>query len=170
MSLRHRMTLLALIFITWISLHGNAATARGKAAEIMKLDQAGKPTALKEKQLRAYSLDHMNASTQFELTHAYRRAQQQQQQNTQNRVNGQVYSQAQAACGGSRDSVRQAKCVGEYVSRQTPAADTVAQVNRERYQRKFSSPAWTPDIAGVSLLATVIAAILTVIKPKRHAR
>ena len=170
MSRRHKISVVVLGVLALLFLQSNAATARRKAEEIKQLDAAGKPTLQKEKELRKYSLDHMNASTEFELTGSYRRAQQEQQRASQNRVNGQVYAQAQAACGGRRDSVSQAKCVREYASRQAPAPVVPVTINRKAYVRESNSPGWTPDLAGISLLAAVIAAILALVKPKRHGR
>jgi hypothetical protein len=141
------------------ALINNARTSDQLKQKVLALDGQARSTQAALSDLNHYAAGHMNASAHVELSESYDRAEAKAEaQGAQSQVNPQVYSQAQAACSSRRDSVTQARCVSDYVSKHAPpVATSAAAPSRRLYQYSFVSPRWTPDLAGLSLLAGVVA-------------
>lgn len=135
----------------------SATEARRQAAAIVAADKAGQDTLLAQAQLKNYTALHMGSSVTLTLTGSLQRAKDAAQKAAAaaEAANSQIYAEATKACGGRRDSVTQAKCVGEYVSARLVAAPSPTPVpppNQADFQRQFKSPVWSPDLAGALLL------------------
>lgn len=81
--------------------------------------------------------------------------------------NSKLYTEAQAYCerlfpsglsGGGR-----VPCIQEYVLQRGGAA-TQPTIPAALYQFDFVSPTWSPDLAGLSLVATIVFGVLFVIR------
>lgn len=119
------------------------------------------------RKLREYVYAHMNTSLTsgnnsiyppIQLKHHYERLVAAQAAAS---TNDQIYTEAQAECerrfpAGLSGSGR-IPCIQEYVASR---GVQTAQIPSELYQFDFVSPRWTPDLAGLSLVATGLFALL----------
>jgi len=123
--------------------------------------------------LRQYVYAHMNTDLNtgktavyppIQLEHTYARLLAAQQESVK-QANQQIYTEAQSYCeklhpesfsGGPR-----VPCIRDYVASKgvhiTPIPDSL-------YKFDFVSPRWSPDVAGWSLVATIIIGILLLIR------
>lgn len=142
-----------------VAMAVNHASAVSRVTAIVAEDASGKDTTISRDQLKAYSAAHMNASTSLELTASYNKDVKAAQNAASGaQATGQVYAQAQAACASKSDSLVQARCVSAYIAaHSTPLAQPKAPVlpDRSKYQYRYGSPAWSLDLAGLSLAAAV---------------
>jgi hypothetical protein len=115
--------------------------------------------------LRAYVHGHMNTDLSsggnaikppIQLKYTYERLQAAEQKRVE-RINEKVYTDAKNLCEarypvGAGLPVR-ASCVQEYVTKHGVKANAVPAA---LYQFDFLSPSWSPDLAGWSLVATIV--------------
>lgn len=155
--------ILAFIFtvLTIFGLKLNAEEAAKRRDEILLLDQAGSSVTDEIAQLREFTLNHINADIEFELTGAYQRAVAEAE--AAGEPTGELYAAAQAACDRQGvSSVAQAACVQEYLNAnlnsntQTPQA----MPTKAEYFYSFVSPNWAADLAGFSILGAIITALI----------
>lgn len=141
-------------------LLANARQAASLRDQVAAKDQAGQDTTSDQVALEQFSHSHMNATVRLELMGSYGRAVAASQPAT---PSGALYAQAQAACAGKSDSIVQAKCVTDYVSKRLPApAAPVAPPDRSLFTKEFHSPAWTPDLAGLALLGSLVLVLIAI--------
>jgi hypothetical protein len=135
-----------------LAVNSNAAARRVKA--IQAKDAAGEEVANDILELGRFSGRHMNTAVSFELQASYQRAVERAQAAAHPTVSDAIYRQAQAACGERSSSIAQAECTRQFVSsRLEPVpATNVKLPERRTYYYAFSSPLWTPDIAGLGLV------------------
>lgn len=153
-----------LVSATFLRLN-NLGMVERRSAVIMADEQADE-AALRSSivELQRYIARHMNTSlgNGFFLTKSYERDRDKalQTANQASNPNSSVYQQASIECRsrfqGGRESFRNdyVQCVVERVSALSPQADVEAGLNlpkADAYKINFSSPAWTPDLAGVSV-------------------
>jgi preprotein translocase subunit SecF len=119
--------------------------------------------------LRGYVYAHMNTNLAtkdsiyppIQLKYTYERL---SQQAVQASSNDQLYTAAQAYCQ-QQDSTdfsgrNRVPCIEDYVT--SHGAAKAAAVPVSLYQFDFVSPTWSPDLAGWSLVATVLSIVLFV--------
>lgn len=151
----------SLIIVGVIAMALNHSSAASQATSIVAADAASKDTTLLRDQLKNYSSAHMNAATALELNSSYNRDVKVAQDAASGaQATGQVYAQAQAACASKSDSLVQARCVAAFVATHSaPLAQPKAPLlpERSKYSYHFPSPAWTADLAGISLASGFIA-------------
>jgi dihydroxyacetone kinase DhaKLM complex PTS-EIIA-like component DhaM len=162
------LAILALIF-GLAQLNMNTRHALRLRDQIINKDQAAQPVAQDIATLTDYVHSHMRTDVKFELAGSYQRA----VTAAQPAVNGAVYAQAQSACSGRSDSVTQARCVTDFVSRRLPATPPAPPPDRAKYTYDIHSPAWTPNAAGSAFLLALVlvlsaAAIKVIHHPGRH--
>lgn len=123
--------------------------------------------------LRAHVNGHMNTNLSkgagavyppVQLKYTYERLKQAEQARV-DQVNSEVYTAAQRSCeqqypqsfsGGPR-----VPCIEQYVKEH---GAKVQAIPAELYRFSFASPSWSPDMAGWSLVATVLFASLAVLR------
>lgn len=123
------------------------------------------------RELRQYVYNHMNTNLNsgktavyppIQLKYTYERLVNSQQDQLRQQ-NEQIYSAAQDHCerlhpeshsGGPR-----VPCIREYVAAR---GIEISQIPDSIYKFDFVSPRWSPDIAGWSLLATIVLALITI--------
>lgn len=136
-------------------LAGNARQSAAMRDKIITKDQAGSDVKTDIQSLIIYVHNHMHASAKFELAGSYQRAA--DMAAASNQPSGTIYAQAQAACASKADSVTQARCVSDYVSKHLlPATTPPPPPDHAKYTYDIHSPIWAPDTAGVAVLLTVI--------------
>lgn len=121
--------------------------------------------------LRDYVYGHMNTDLSsgnnnikppIQLKYTYERLTQGQENQLQVN-NSKVFTDAQAYCQSVGDAGFDTACVQNYVVNHG-GAQTNANVPAGLYEFDFVSPTWSPDLAGWSLLATILLAIVFVIR------
>lgn len=122
------------------------------------------------RELREHVYGHMNTNLTsgpnavhppIQLKYTYERLVQ-AQQSSASASNSTIYTEAQQHCErtipqGVSGSVRLG-CIQAYIKQRSPAS--VQTVPKNLYQFDFVSPAWSPDLAGWSLVAAVLSAVL----------
>ena len=143
----------------------NAISAQKQVEAIIAADKAGKPVDQDIKKLENYVKTHMNASTSFALQGSYSRAvvaaQAAALQQTQS--GAKVYADAQAACSARMDSIQLSNCVTNYIAANSTPGQTVpspAQVDKKQYIYKFTAPAWSWDMAGITTVISLPVALI----------
>jgi hypothetical protein len=148
-------SILAVIF-GFIQLRFNYRSAVSLRDSIVQKDLAASPVSADIKQLTDFVHTHMRADVDFELAGSYERA----LAAAQPAVSGEVYAQAQAACAGRNDSITQARCVTDFVSRRLPAAPPAQPMpDRAKFTYAIHSPLWAADLAGLSFLMSVVSMV-----------
>lgn len=158
-----------LVSATFLRLNNLGMVERRSA--VITADEQADATALRSSivELQRYIARHMNTSlgNGFFLTKSYERDRDKalQTANQSNNPNSSVYQQASIECRsrfqGGRESFRNdyVQCVVERVSALSPQTDVEAGLNlpkADAYKINFSSPVWTPDLAGLSVAFCVL--------------
>lgn len=147
------LTILGILFLFGSAFSVRAQnhnTAVLRASTVVAADRAGEPIAPLLESLKKYVRTHTGSSVVLSLPGSYSRALSAAQASGQPTATGALYAEAQAACAGKADSVRQAKCVQEFVSARlvtTPEQPTVLPPNPEDYVIRLKAPAIAPDLA-----------------------
>lgn len=153
-----------LVSATFLRLNNLGMVERRSA--VVTADEQGDEAPLRSSvvELQRYVSRHMNTSlgTGFFLTKSYERDRDEalQAANQSTNPNSSVYQQASVECRsrfqGGRESFRNdyVQCVVERVGALSPQSDVETGLNlpkADAYKINFSSPAWTPDLAGFSV-------------------
>jgi hypothetical protein len=132
-------------------------------------DNGDVKTALQE--LQSFVTTHMNTNLStgtsvyppIQLKYTYERLQ--QAQNAQLGADSDIYTQAQKYCE-AQNSVdfsgrNRVPCIEQYVS--AHKSGQPQNIPEDLYKFSFATPLWAPDIAGFSLIATIIFGLLFVL-------
>jgi hypothetical protein len=142
-------------------IYANNQSAVKQTQAIIAADVAGSDIKAQTDALAAFVYGHMGASVRYELTGSYNRAVAAAKSAAQPQVSDSLYAQATAACA-THNPVAQAQCIQNYVSAQPAAAtQAVTLPSVTSYNHQLTSPFWTPDLAGGSLLAAATLLLLT---------
>ena len=130
-------------------------------------DKSNGDTEAALQNLRSYIYGHMNTSLTkgntsiyppIQLKYTYERL---SQQAVQVSSNDQLYTEAQAYCQQQNSTDfsgrNRVPCIEDYVT--SHSAKKAATIPASLYQFDFVSPTWSPDLAGWSLVVTVLAII-----------
>lgn len=142
---------------------------------VIQADEKGDPEALRTSivELQRYIAGHMNTSLEggFFLSKTYERDRDAAlaAANQSTNPNSSVYQQASIDCRsrfqGGRESFRNdyVQCVIERVSTLSPQTDIEQTLNlpkADAYKVNFSSPFWTPDLAGLAVAFCVLVTLV----------
>ena len=142
---------------------------------VIQADEKGDPEALRTSivELQRYIARHMNTSLEggFFLSKTYERDRDAAlaAANQSTNPNSSVYQQASIDCRsrfqGGRESFRNdyVQCVIERVSTLSPQTDieqTLTLPKADAYKVNFSSPFWTPDLAGLAVAFCVLVTLV----------
>ncbi len=152
---------LSLALSTWALRQNSLGLApRVKAVIVADRDNGDVDGALRE--LANYVANHMNTrlSSPVQLPYTYQRAVDALIKNAEVKVNSQIYQEAQAICEDpSIILAARAACIQEYVIRNAPPGKEPQQIefpDPAIYTYAFVSPAWSPDLAGWSVLFSAL--------------
>lgn len=155
----------------------NNLTAISLREKLLEVDRQNGDVETALRELRTYTHAHMNAELDsgnhaiyppIQLKYRYERLVEAEQQRAAS-LNRDLYNEAQAYCEkklpqGSAASTRQ-PCIQEYVdSRGGPNAVKPTPIPDSLYKFNFSSPLWSPDLAGWSLLAAFVTLLLFIVR------
>jgi hypothetical protein len=166
---------LALLFtaLAVVSMRHNYEQMVRLRNQVYAADAAGKGVNEALQNLRTYVGHHMNTNLSsgenavyppIQLTHTYNRLVVKKGQQTTGQ-NQQIYSAAQAYCekkipSGAGVLTRRADCVKNYLDQR---GGPTIHVNPDLYKFDFYSPVWTPDVAGLSIVAAMFSGVTFVI-------
>jgi hypothetical protein len=124
--------------------------------------------------LQVYVTSHMNTDLStgvsiyppIQLQHTYERLVQAQKDQLA-QTNTQLYTDAQHYCE-QQDPVdfsghNRVPCIEQYVSSKSPDAVQLPAIPDSLYKFSFVTPTWSPDLAGWSLVATVLSGLLFIV-------
>lgn len=124
--------------------------------------------------LQAYVTSHMNTSLTadnasiyppIQLKYTYQRLQEEAIASA-NQTNSNIYSQAQAYCEQQNSTDfsgrNRVPCIAQYVKDNGGAAPAV--IPESMYKFDFASPKWSPDLAGLSIVFSVLIALALFIR------
>lgn len=158
------------IAATFLRLNNVGMVQRRDA--VIKADEAGDPAAIQARlyDLQRYVASHMNASMgTIYLEHQYKHDGQRiiDAASSDSNPNGNIFKQAQESCAPRFSSYSQAylQCTVNYLSQFSPAENPTTEVKMPKpdlYRHSFSSPLWTPDFAGWSVLACLLILLMII--------
>ena len=157
------ISLIAMAF-GFFQLLGNQRYSTELAKQIILKDKAGEDVRGDITNLTEYVHAHMRASVKFELVGSYQRAVAEAEAAAPP-INGDIYSRAQAACGGRSGSDVQSRCVTAYVAANSKPGANLKPTDLPdptKYSYILNSPAWAPDMAGLSLLGAAAGIALSI--------
>lgn len=149
-----------------LAYRSNNITALRLRDELLKVDQKNGDVSAALNKLRQYTYSHMNAGLgtgptgiypPIQLKYTYERLVEAEQQRV-DAVNSQFYTEAQQYCEQqvtSRVTIDRVPCIQEYLT--SHGGVQPRQIQDALYKYDFVSPAWSPDLAGWSLVATFMA-------------
>ncbi|MCE7936265.1 hypothetical protein DYH10_00520 [Candidatus Saccharibacteria bacterium CPR2] len=113
--------------------------------------------------LGGYIFSHMNSNIPpVELRSSYDRAVQKARKEATESSNSQIYQKAQEVCENPNIPLTaRAQCIQDYVtSNASPGSspDELKLPPKELYVYDFHAPLWSPDVAGISSIITIILA------------
>lgn len=139
---------------------------------VLAADKAGDPAIIQARlyDLQRYVSGHMNADMgSIYLENQYKRDSQRIIDNASgdNNPNGNIYKKAQENCAPKFTHYSQAylQCTMNYLAQYAPAnspTSTVALPKADLYRHSFTSPLWTPDFAGWSVLVCILIILMII--------
>jgi preprotein translocase subunit SecF len=143
------------------SLRHNNTTMIGLRDQVYAADKSNGNVEAALDKLRAYVYGHMNTDLSsgsgikppIQLSYTYARLQQNEAQNSSLYIDAKNYCEAKIPASQSVSGRGRIECITQYV---TDHGAKPVNVPQGLYQFDFISPAWSPDLAGWSLVATVI--------------
>lgn len=158
--------------ITIFSLRQNNMTALKLRDEVLKVDQQNGDIEAALRKLRTYVYGHMNTDLAgggtvyppIQLKYRYERLVAAQQEAAK-AANAQIYTDAQKHCEAllpTGVSLNRVTCIQQYLDARPLAAQPPIQDSL--YKFDFASPRWSPDLAGWSLILTIVFAFLLVLR------
>lgn len=146
------------------ALRQNSLKMAQKVEAVIAADEAnaGIDNALRD--LGNFVTHHMNAALPnnqpIELEKSYERAVQKVYEDAQVTANGSIYKSAQAVCENPNVILAErARCIQEYVTKNTTPGKEPAPIEfppKEKFSYNFISPTLSFDLAGWSVLSTVV--------------
>ena len=129
--------------------------------QVIAADTKGVGVSERLRQLNSYIFKHMNTQVvrPIELVGTYNRQAQAVIQNAQKGSGRDIYAEGTAACerrGIPLSSI--AQCIAQYANQnaQSVAEQKIRLPDKNLFVYSFASPLWTPDLAGISVLLTVV--------------
>lgn len=156
--------LLALVFfmgMSIVSLRHNNLQMIDLRNQVLQADSKNGDVSGAIEKLNTFIFHHMNTQIvrPIELVNTYNRAAQVVITNSSQKSGVDIYAQATAACeqrGIPLTSV--AQCAAEYALAHNPGVgpQEIKLPDKSRFVYTFATPLWTPDIAGFSVLFSLI--------------
>lgn len=142
--------------------------------EVIEIDAATgdiNQVAPKLEELGNYVLNHMNTDmgSPLELPGTYNTAVEQIRKEVaaSGSANSAVYAQAQQVCENPNVLLTvRAQCIQDYVTANAAPGTSVQNLefpDKALYSYSFSSPTWSPDFAGFSVLITILSFIIVLL-------
>lgn len=146
-----------------IGLGMNHQRVVDSATSIIAKDKVGDNIAADMKNLNDYVHSHTRASVTFTLDGSYHRAVEAAKQAAVPTANSAVYNTALKTCQ-TANPVATAHCIENYVQAHAAPGTSpkpVVMPDHNTFVYHLNSPAWAPDLAGISFLVVIICLALT---------
>lgn len=160
------------VFITATFLRLNNIEMSNRREAVVRADTQGDYETVQDRlyDLQRYSSQHMNANTGvFYLEDSYKRASKKAYDHAAASASkyGNIYKKAQEVCKPKFTawSMAYVNCTRDELAKypaSSPMLDSVDGPSPSLYRHNFSSPAWSPDFAGYSLLACLAVALVII--------
>lgn len=164
------LVIFGFVAATFLRLNNVGMVDRRNA--VLAADKDGDPGMIQARlyDLQRYVSSHMNADMgSIYLENQYKRDGQRiiDQAGGDSNPNGNIYKKAQETCAPRFTSYSQAylQCTVNYLAQYAPAdnpASTVALPKADTYRHSFTSPLWSPDFAGWSVLICLLIIVMIV--------
>ena len=153
------------------SLRANNLGAIRLRNQVLAVDKANGDVEAALRELRTYVYSHMNANLSsgtnvyppVQLKYRYDRLVSAEKERVAAQTT-KVYTEAQKHCERKNSTDfsgrNRVPCIEAYV---TSRSVTERPINQDLYKFDFASPAWTPDVAGISLLLAGITGLMGII-------
>lgn len=139
-----------------------------RRAAVIEADTKGEGLQEALNELANYVFKHMNTDVDnLQLVNLYEQARLKAVKESQDNVDSSLLAKAQAACDRPEISLRErAKCAADYLLKHGSGGNsTVANLPRvSDYTYSFSSPIWSKDMAGVTLLLATIVSMSGILR------
>ena len=157
------------LFFTGMIRNGNGAVERFNS--LNAVDQAGGDVEKALNELRSYIYSHMNTEIggpngiypPIQLKGTYERLVAFEQDRVKD-ANDLLYPEAQAFCEANGDQGfsgrNRTECIAEYIEKNGTKSQ---EVEEAYYKYDFTAPRWSPDLAGYSLITSIIFGFITVV-------
>lgn len=156
-----------------MALRQNNQTALDLRAEVMRVDQENGDVEAALQDLRQHIHSHMNSSLgggptgiqqPIQLTERYKRLVEAEKERVSAR-NEEIYTEAQEICErtypAGTGAAGRIPCIERYVDEHAIQDQPVPE---DLYKFDFVSPAWSPDLAGFSLLFAAVLGLLGLVR------
>jgi len=164
------VALVLMLLFSAFMLRQNSLHMIERRDAVERADQQNKDLDKTLNELRSYIASHMNTSMGdrgIYLEHSYQRAYDQAVQAAEQSDGAGAYQQADKVCQAlfSRTASFQAyvQCVTDKVAASGSGQDPVAAIkapSAELFRYNFTPPLWSPDVAGWSVLATILLTVV----------
>ena len=156
-------------------LRQNNLTALELRDKVLQTDKENGDVEAALQELREFTYGHMNANLASEtgiyppiqLKYTYERLVAAEQTRVQSE-NRDLYSEAQAHCEATRpqgfSGSNRISCIQQYVDEHGTASAKPQTIPDSLYKFDFVSPAWSPDLAGLSLVIATLTLLLLVVR------
>ncbi len=140
---------------------------------LLQVDKENGDIEASLKQLREFTYGHMNADLAggqgsayppIQLKYRYERLVSTEKQRVE-AANGQLYTAAQVYCERVMPSgrpINRVPCIQDYITSHNP--QVAVAIPDAQYKFDFVSPAWSPDLAGWSLLVSIVLGTVLLIR------
>ena len=165
---------LVFVALSFVGLSMNSREAKNRYDTLIAVDQAGGDVAGALDDLRTYIYGHMNTQIgsdtgirpPIQLQGTFERLVAQREREA-GQTNEELYQQAQDDCelrnpNGFSGSNR-LDCIAAYVDQNGVQGGVDIVVEDDLYKFDFAPPRWSADLAGFSILLSIVFGILTVI-------
>jgi hypothetical protein len=157
------------LFVSAVALRQNNQRAIDLRDQVLLADKEDGDVNKALGELRSHVYSHMNTNLAtatsvyppVQLKYRYERLVAGEQERA-SKINEKIYSDAQKYCENKNSSDfsgrNRVPCIQEYVSKR---GEEPRPIPADLYKFDFSSPAWSPDLAGWSLVAAVFFGLLS---------
>lgn len=159
---------IALIVLAAFAYRNNRIVAHTKVNAITLADNNNEDTSKLRDDLKLFSSQHMNATTNVTLEASYNRdtAQAKADAESVSKYTIDVYKEAVAACPPKLNSVNAANCIKQYVDSHANTGNnpvTPRPIDKASYTYNYPSPRWSWDASGWLLVSGSASLILSLV-------
>lgn len=164
-------------FISINALRSNNLTAIKLREDLLEVDKSNGDIELALRNLRSYVYSHMNTSLAssggvyppIQLKYRYDRlvtaeAERVKQANSGVDVNAQAQQYCEQTQPSSFYGAGRLGCIREYIDTHPVKTEQPKAIPDSLYKFDFVSPKWTPDLAGITMVASLFSGLLFIVK------
>lgn len=156
-----------------LSLRQNNLNMLKLRQQVVDVDANGGDVNAALLELRNYVFSHMNTRLRsndsgeppIQLASSYNRYIADQQAKLTQSGKSDIYTNAQATCERTAPTLAErVNCIQLFVAENGGEVAEIVYPPKDLYSFDFASPTWSPDLAGISLLISIVCAVLLVVR------